>query len=159
MARRGRGCDAWQLLRGILAAERSRLPVIAAGLGLSQAQCQVLQLLDPEAPVAMCRVAEALDCDPSNVTGIVDRLQAQGLVERRVCEGMVCAVQSLHQLAGDRPPLRSRLSDFDQRVVEDVRCSTPQRMGGNLYFMDGVFQRTPHCGCNENKRVLCRGFG
>ncbi len=86
MARRGRGCDAWQLLRGILAAERSRLPVIAAGFGLSQAQCQVLQLLDPEAPVAMCRVAEALDCDPSNVTGIVDRLQAQGLVERRVAE-------------------------------------------------------------------------
>jgi DNA-binding MarR family transcriptional regulator len=42
-----------------------------------------LQQLDPQAPVAMCRVAEALDCDPSNVTGIVDRLEARGLVERR----------------------------------------------------------------------------
>jgi MarR family transcriptional regulator, organic hydroperoxide resistance regulator len=59
------------------------LPAIAAQLGLSQAQCQVLERLDPNAPVAMCRIAEALDCDPSNVTGIVDRLQAQGLVERR----------------------------------------------------------------------------
>jgi DNA-binding MarR family transcriptional regulator len=83
MARKGRACDAWRLLLGVLAAERSRLPVIAAELGLSQAQCQVLERLDPNVPVAMCRVAEALDCDPSNVTGIVDRLEAQGLVERR----------------------------------------------------------------------------
>ena len=56
---------------------------MAAELGLPEAQCQVLQLLDPQAPVAMCRIAEALDCDPSNITGIVDRLQARGLVERR----------------------------------------------------------------------------
>jgi DNA-binding MarR family transcriptional regulator len=83
MAGKGRACDAWRLLLGILAGERSRLPALAAELGLSQAQCQVLERLDPEVPVAMCRVAEALDCDPSNVTGIVDRLQAQGLVERR----------------------------------------------------------------------------
>jgi DNA-binding MarR family transcriptional regulator len=83
MARRGRACETWRLLLGVLAAERSRLPAIAAQLGLSQAQCQVLERLDPNAPVAMCRIAEALDCDPSNVTGIVDRLQAQGLVERR----------------------------------------------------------------------------
>ena len=83
MARKGRACDAWRLLLGVLAAERSRLPAIAAALGLSQAQCQVLERLDPNVPVAMCRVAKALDCDPSNVTGIVDRLEAQGLVVRR----------------------------------------------------------------------------
>jgi MarR family transcriptional regulator, organic hydroperoxide resistance regulator len=83
MARRGRACDAWQVLLRVLAAERSRLPGIAAELGLSQAQCQVLERLDPHVPVAMCRVAESLDCDPSNVTGIVDRLEAQGIVERR----------------------------------------------------------------------------
>jgi len=74
---------AWTLLLEMLVAERSRLPVIASGLGLSEAQCLLLQRLDPRAPLAMCRVAEALDCDPSNVTGMVDRLESRGLVERR----------------------------------------------------------------------------
>jgi len=74
---------AWTLLLEMLVAERSRLPMIAASLGLSEAQCLLLQRLDPNAPLAMCRVAEALDCDPSNVTGIVDRLERRGLVERR----------------------------------------------------------------------------
>ena len=31
----------------------------------------------------MSALAAALQCDNSNVTGIVDRLEAQGLVERR----------------------------------------------------------------------------
>ena len=75
--------EVWSLLLQIFGAERRRLPAVAAELGLPEAQCQVLQLLDPQAPVAMCRIAEALDCDPSNITGIVDRLQARGLVERR----------------------------------------------------------------------------
>ena len=75
--------EVWALLLQVFGAERRRLPAVAAELGLPEAQCQVLQLLDPQAPVAMCRIAEALDCDPSNITGIVDRLQARGLVERR----------------------------------------------------------------------------
>jgi DNA-binding MarR family transcriptional regulator len=31
----------------------------------------------------MRRLAQQLKCEPSNVTGIVDRLEARGLVERR----------------------------------------------------------------------------
>src|SRR5258705_13957306 len=74
---------AWTLLLEMLVAERSRLPAIAADLGLSEAQCHVLQRLDPDSPIAMCRVAEALDCARSNVTGIVDRLHARRLVDPR----------------------------------------------------------------------------
>jgi DNA-binding MarR family transcriptional regulator len=76
-------CEAWKLLLRIVAAERARMPGIAAELGLSEAQCLVLEHLDPAAPVPMCRLAETLDCDRSNVTGIVGRLEARGLVERR----------------------------------------------------------------------------
>jgi len=83
MATASEARKAWTLLLEMLVAERSRLPVIASNLGLSEAQCLLLQRLDPHAPLAMCRVAEALDCDPSNVTGIVDRLERRGLVERR----------------------------------------------------------------------------
>jgi DNA-binding MarR family transcriptional regulator len=77
-------CEAWKLLLRVVAAERARLPAIAAELGLSEAQCLVLEHLDPALPVPMCRLAEALDCDRSNVTGIVGRLEARGLVERRL---------------------------------------------------------------------------
>ena len=83
MEHRSPAAEVWALLLQVIGAERRRVPALAAEMGLSEAQCQVLQLLDPQAPVAMCRVAEALHCDPSNITGIVDRLQARGLVERR----------------------------------------------------------------------------
>lgn len=49
---------------------------------LTGAQARVLGLLSLE-PVAMRKIAEKLRCEPSNVTGIVDRLEARGLVERR----------------------------------------------------------------------------
>jgi DNA-binding MarR family transcriptional regulator len=50
---------------------------------LTPAQTQLLLQLDPERPVAMSEVAAALGCDASNVTGLVDRLEERGLIERR----------------------------------------------------------------------------
>ncbi|MGW1884798.1 MarR family winged helix-turn-helix transcriptional regulator [Streptomyces sp. NPDC001970] len=49
---------------------------------LTGAQARVLGLLSLEA-TPMRRIAQKLKCEPSNVTGIVDRLEARGLVERR----------------------------------------------------------------------------
>lgn len=49
---------------------------------LTGAQARVLGLLSLE-PMPMRRIAQQLKCEPSNVTGIVDRLEARGLVERR----------------------------------------------------------------------------
>ncbi|MFJ2112937.1 MULTISPECIES: MarR family winged helix-turn-helix transcriptional regulator [unclassified Streptomyces] len=54
----------------------------AAQHSLTGAQARVLRLLALE-PMPMRRIAQALKCEPSNVTGIVDRLEARGLVERR----------------------------------------------------------------------------
>lgn len=78
-----RAREAWSLVLELLLAERRRVPAIAGALRLSAAQCHVLRHLEPGKPVPMRRVAEALACDASNVTGIVDRLEARGLVERR----------------------------------------------------------------------------
>jgi DNA-binding MarR family transcriptional regulator len=86
MNRRGPACGAWELLLEITRSGRARVPAAAEELGLSEAQAEVLRLLDPREPSAMCRVADRLGCDPSNVTGIVDRLEARGLVERRADE-------------------------------------------------------------------------
>ncbi|HSC50726.1 MAG TPA: MarR family transcriptional regulator [Gaiellaceae bacterium] len=52
-------------------------------LGLGFAQAHALRMLDPDEPMPMSALAERLFCDASNVTGLVDRLEARGLVERR----------------------------------------------------------------------------
>lgn len=54
----------------------------AAEHALTGAQARVLRLLSLD-PMPMRRIARKLKCEPSNITGIVDRLEARGLVERR----------------------------------------------------------------------------
>ena len=46
-----------------------------------------LGLIEPGKEVPMGALARSLFCDPSNVTGIVDRLEARGLIERRPADG------------------------------------------------------------------------
>ena len=52
-----------------------------AELHLTSPQAMLLHHLDD--PLPMNEVAGKLHCDPSNVTGIVDRLEARGLIERQ----------------------------------------------------------------------------
>jgi DNA-binding MarR family transcriptional regulator len=53
---------------------------VAARHDLTSQQIGLLRMLD--APVSMRAFAEELSCDPSNVTGLVDRAERLGLVER-----------------------------------------------------------------------------
>jgi len=61
---------------------RQRFADRSAHFDLSFAQAMALRELDE--PVPMRELAQRLCCDASNVTGIVDRLEARGLVERRM---------------------------------------------------------------------------
>lgn len=60
---------------------RAHLARVAASLDLSPMQARALHHLGEPCP--MGEVAARLDCDASNVTGIVDRLEERGLVERQ----------------------------------------------------------------------------
>ncbi len=51
--------------------------------GLSVAQLDVLRRLHHHGPIPMRRLAEQMNCEASNLTGLVDRLEIRGLVERR----------------------------------------------------------------------------
>lgn len=55
-------------------------------LDLTPVQGLALRTLDPEAPLAMSALAETLACDASNVTGVVDKLEARGLIARQGAE-------------------------------------------------------------------------
>jgi DNA-binding MarR family transcriptional regulator len=74
--------EAWQLLVKFFFSQRADLPTLAAQFELSPAQCHVLHLIEPERPIPMGRIADALACDASNVTGLIDRLESRGLVRR-----------------------------------------------------------------------------
>ncbi|GLX16953.1 MULTISPECIES: MarR family winged helix-turn-helix transcriptional regulator [Streptomyces] len=69
-----------ELLAAIGTAQWRDFAAAAARHGLTSTQAKVLAQLD--GPVPMRGLAALLACDASNVTGIVDRLQARGLVRR-----------------------------------------------------------------------------
>jgi DNA-binding MarR family transcriptional regulator len=74
--------EAWELLFRVAKAKHGVLTAQLAELDLTPVQAQALRRLDPERPLAMSALAEVLFCHASNVTGIVDRLESRGLVER-----------------------------------------------------------------------------
>src|ERR1700676_5630483 len=76
--------QAWALLLQ-LAFERvhAHFAAVVAELDLAPLQAKALHELNVEPPISMRELAERLKSDPSNVTGLVDRLEARGLVERR----------------------------------------------------------------------------
>jgi len=56
---------------------------LCAEFDLTPAQGHALRVIDPDRPVPMSMLAEALLCDASNVTGIVDKLESRGLIARQ----------------------------------------------------------------------------
>src|SRR6266571_8964655 len=76
-------CRAWQLLVKFFFAQREHLSSSGAAFDLSPIQCHVLHLIEPVRPLPMSRLADTLSCDASNVTGLVDRLESRGLVQRQ----------------------------------------------------------------------------
>jgi MarR family transcriptional regulator, organic hydroperoxide resistance regulator len=78
--------EAWALLWRLMQANKPRLMALAQELGLAPMQLHALRLIEPGVEVPMSSLAGKLFCDASNVTGIVDRLEARGLIERRPAE-------------------------------------------------------------------------
>ncbi|MFM9612119.1 MarR family winged helix-turn-helix transcriptional regulator [Streptomyces niveiscabiei] len=76
---------------------------------LTGAQARLLSLLTLE-PLPMRKIAERLKCEPSNVTGIVDRLESRGLVERRPAPA-------------DRRVKLAAATDEGRKVARDLRDS------------------------------------
>ncbi|MBV2353800.1 MarR family transcriptional regulator [Streptomyces sp. J2-1] len=74
--------DVVQLIAEVVARYHADYEEAAAAHTLTGAQARLLGLLSLE-PLPMRKLAQRLRCEPSNVTGIVDRLETRGLVERR----------------------------------------------------------------------------
>lgn len=103
-----------------------------AEVDLAPAQARALHELELERPISMRELAERLKSDPSNVTGLVDRLEARGLVERRAhpsdrrikglaltAAGAKLRARLLARLYS-APPCVAALPARDQRVLRDI---------------------------------------
>ena len=125
-------CRAWQLLVRFFFAQREHLPALDGGLELSPIQCHVLHLLEPGRPLPMGRLAGMLGCHASNVTGLVDRLEARGVVQRRpsaddrrikvlalTAEGSRLRGQMLRRMTTGARPI-SRLTVGQQRTLVKI---------------------------------------
>ena len=124
--------EAWTLLFRLFVSQRGRVPQVASEFELSPMQAHVLRLLEPDQPLPMRALAGKLCCDPSNVTGIVDRLEERGLVQRQSSpadrrmrvlvvteDGARLRVRMLERLAAPPEPI-ARLSESDQRTLHDI---------------------------------------
>jgi MarR family transcriptional regulator, organic hydroperoxide resistance regulator len=125
--------EAWSTFLGILFDERPpRIPAVAAEFAVSPMGLRLLQTLEPGVEMPMSALAECLGCDASNVTGMVDRLEGRGLLERRddpgdrrvklialTDEGATVRERVLERLY-DPPGAIARLSRADQRALRDL---------------------------------------
>jgi DNA-binding MarR family transcriptional regulator len=130
--RRSAADEAWALLRGLLFAERRRFVDAAAEFELHPAQAGTLMQLDADSGLPMHEIAAHLACDSSNVTGIVDRLEARGLVTRRAGErdrrvkyivptALGLEVRdALRERMAPAPVGIERLSAEEQRLLRDL---------------------------------------
>ena len=119
-------CRAWQLLVKFFFAQREHLPFPDYKFKTKTV------VIEPGRPMPMGRLAETLSCDASNVTGLIDRLEARGLVRRvpsvqdrrvKVLEltqaGARLRAQMLARMAKRSLPL-GRLSREQQRTLVKI---------------------------------------
>jgi MarR family transcriptional regulator, organic hydroperoxide resistance regulator len=124
--------EAWALMFELIHLSKQRFMAIASEFELSPPQVMALRQLDPDQPKPMSELAVALRCDNSNVTGIVDRLEDRGLVERQPAEhdrrvkmlsitprGVEVRARLSARLAEPPEPLAA-LSIEDQRALRDI---------------------------------------
>lgn len=125
--------EAWTaIIELTMAGGRPRFPAVAHELGLSPQQLGVLRMLAKGGEVPMRAMAGHLFCDPSNVTGIVDRLETRGLIERRpdpadrrvkllgiTGEGRKLLAEA-HRLLLTPPAGLAKLTRAEQRALRDL---------------------------------------
>jgi DNA-binding MarR family transcriptional regulator len=124
--------EAWELMHRLFGVHKRRLMTLCQEFDLAPQQLIAVRILDPAAPSPMSALAEQLHCDNSNVTGIVDRLEARGLVQRRSAEHDrrvkmldltpegAAVRKRLAERVDQAPPQLAALSGADQRALRDL---------------------------------------
>jgi DNA-binding MarR family transcriptional regulator len=76
------GREAWMLLIQMFRSQRREMAAIENEVGLNMAQFHLLKAISSPQGAPMSELAESLFCDAAYVTGLVDKLEDRGLVQR-----------------------------------------------------------------------------
>jgi DNA-binding MarR family transcriptional regulator len=117
--------EMWQLVLELHRLVAEHLSSVATEFDLKPGQAQALQTLRPGQALTMGEVARGIRCDPSTITGIADRLEARGLVERRPAPGDR-RVKAL-VLTPEGEKLRRKLTARLEKVPAELADLPPQR--------------------------------
>jgi DNA-binding MarR family transcriptional regulator len=79
--------DAWRTMVEAVMARREYMQGVAARCGLTLPQAHILRMLGMGLPQTTTSLARLFACDASNITGLVDRLEARSLITRRSMSG------------------------------------------------------------------------
>jgi DNA-binding MarR family transcriptional regulator len=124
--------EIWQLLAYLAIRQQEFYVRTAAELGLTPPQAHLLLELAPGEPISQREVSRRLHCAPSSVVDHIDRLEEDGLLERRVgrADRRVNTLvvtergEEVRQKLGARlyrpPAVLDRLAASDQILVRDL---------------------------------------
>ena len=117
----------------LLQSQKALFYARVASYDLTGQMFQALQVLDEHPDSTMREFSEKMFCDASNATGLVDRLEKRGLVERRISANDRRAKVVRVTPAGARlfkkvddavwieaPPAIAKLSATDQRTLREI---------------------------------------
>jgi DNA-binding MarR family transcriptional regulator len=91
--------------------------------GISMTQLHVMNMLERHGEMAMSRLAEMLDVSDSNATGLIDRIEERGFVERI-------------RVPSDRRVVLVRLTDRGREVMEEVEMLREEMLEQMLGRLD-----------------------
>lgn len=94
-------------------------------LGVSMTHMHVLWMLQHHGDLPMSRMAELLDVSDSNATGIVDRMEERGLVERV-------------RVPDDRRVVLVRISTGGAQALDEIEAVKQDRLQAILSHLDGT---------------------
>ena len=97
--------------------------LLAEEKGITRIQLYALYLIYERDELAMHELASFMQCDASNVTGVVDRLVSQGIVKRK-------------ENPKDRRFKLLELTDKGRGVMAAIEAELPDRIGSNLLSRD-----------------------
>jgi DNA-binding MarR family transcriptional regulator len=108
-----------------------------AGRAFSLVHLQVLFTLDSEGPLPMSRLADAMDVSQASATGIVDRMEQRGLVER-LRDDADRRVVRVALAAGGRQTLGVMASERRDHLTQIIDQLTDHELEGFLAGLRGM---------------------
>ena len=125
-----------QAFRGFIRLLQSQKPWFSERIAIFDLTPQLvtaIQVLNDHPDTIMSEFAEYMFCDASNATGVIDKLEARGLAERRPAEndrrakcvrltpaGTRFSKRLEEYMLEEAPPPIAKLSAADQRTLKEI---------------------------------------